>query len=84
MTGQVHRVYVAPSSRLRFEGGVVLEIVSYCTACGTIRDSFADADSRRISQKVHPGESRVYASVLVEGQVREGEAVSVEVGRSFS
>lgn len=75
---------VAPASRLRFEGGVVLEIVSYCTPCGTIQESFAEKDSRRISQKLHPGESRVYASVLVEGVVREGEDVTVDSGKDLS
>lgn len=69
---------VAPASRLTFEGGVVLEVLSFCTPCGTIRGSFSNADSRRISQKLHPGDSRVYAKVLVEGVVREGERVCVE------
>jgi len=66
---------VVPGARLEFAGGVVLEAVSYCTPCAKIRASFADGEIRRIGQKDHPGESRVYARVLREGVLREGEAV---------
>ena len=67
----------APGARLEFEGGVVLEVASYCTPCGKIRASFAGGTIDRIHQGDHPGESRVYARVLAEGTVREGEAVRV-------
>ena len=66
---------VVPGARLEFDGGVVLEVASYCVPCGKIRASFADGMIHRINQEDHPGESRVYARVLVEGTVREGEAV---------
>ena len=66
-----------PGARLEFEGGVVLEVASYCVPCGKIRAAFADGKIHRISQGDHPGESRVYARVLVEGTVREGETVTV-------
>ena len=67
---------VAPGARLEFEGGVVLEVASYCVPCGKIRASFAEGEIHRINQEDHPGESRVYARVAVEGTVREGESVS--------
>ena len=66
---------VVPGARLEFGGGVVLEVASYCAPCGKIRGSFVDAKIHRISQEDHAGESRVYARVVVEGTLREGEAV---------
>jgi MOSC domain-containing protein YiiM len=58
-------------------GDVMLEIVSYTAPCKTIKASFANERFERLSQKVHPGESRVYARVLREGTVRPGDAVRV-------
>ncbi len=69
---------VVPGARLVFEGGVVLEVASYCVPCGKIRPSFAGGEIRRIDQRDHPGESRVYARVVSEGALREGEAVRLE------
>ena len=66
---------VVPGARLAFAGGVVLEVASYCLPCAKIRASFADGEIRRIGQKDHPGESRVYARVRDEGILREGESV---------
>ncbi len=68
---------VAPGAQLVFEGGVTLEVASYCSPCRTIAASFKDGESKRISQKLHPGESRVYCSVVVEGEVRAAEGVQV-------
>ena len=68
---------VSPGARLGFECGVVLEITSYCSPCSKIAGSFQDGDSGRISQKRHEGESRVYARVVREGLVREGEGVEL-------
>ncbi len=53
-------------------GDAVLEIASYTAPCKTIRDSFSDKRYKRISQKINPGWSRVYARVLEEGKVRVG------------
>ena len=55
-------------------GDSVLEIASYTAPCKTIRDSFLDKRYKRISHKVNPGWSRVYARVLEEGRVRVGSA----------
>lgn len=71
-------VGVAPGTRLRFDGGVVLEVASYCSPCKTIRAAFRDEDSTRISQKLHPGDSRVYTRVLTTGFIRAGEGVVIE------
>lgn len=67
---------LVPGVRLSV-GDAELEVVSYAAPCKTIRASFADERFERISQKTHPGESRVYARVLREGHVRTGDPVRV-------
>src|SRR5687767_5585801 len=54
---------VVPGARLVFEGGVELEVTSYCMPCRNIAGSFLGGRSERISQKLHPGQSRVYTRV---------------------
>ncbi len=68
---------VTPGSRIEFEGGVVLEITNYTPPCSTIRESFTESKFRRIHQDDHPGESRVYAKVLTEGEAAAGERVTL-------
>ena len=68
---------VAPGARLRLGEEVILEIASFTTPCKTIRESFIDGRFVRISQKLHPGWSRVYARVLREGEIRTGDPVEV-------
>jgi MOSC domain-containing protein YiiM len=62
------------AARLRV-GEAVLELTSFAAPCKTIRGSFLGEDFTRISQKLHPGWSRLYASVLVEGRIRPGDVV---------
>ena len=64
---------VAPGTVWR-AGDALLEVASYTAPCKTIRDCFLDKRYKRISQKVNPGWSRVYARVLEEGRVRAGSA----------
>jgi len=63
-----------PGVRLEI-GEVQLELASYAAPCNNINASFNDARSVRISQKVHPGWSRLYARVLKEGTLHVGDAV---------
>lgn len=70
---------VVPGATLRL-GAVTLEITAYASPCATIRPSFADGNSNRISQKKHPGWSRVYARVVGEGELCLGDAVTVDDG----
>ncbi|MBW3636403.1 MAG: MOSC domain-containing protein [Armatimonadetes bacterium] len=67
---------VTPTVRLQI-GEAQLEITSYTRPCYQIRASFADGKFMRPWQKTHPGQSRVYARVLKEAVVREGDAVSI-------
>ena len=68
---------VAPGARLRIGDEVVLEVSAFTTPCKTIRDSFIDGQFIRISEKLHPGWSRVYTRVLSEGEIRSGDAVEL-------
>lgn len=68
---------LAPGSRLAVGPEVVLEITGYAAPCGSIRASFAGGRFKRISQKVNPGESRLYTRVLGEGRITAGDAVRV-------
>jgi MOSC domain-containing protein YiiM len=67
-----------PGARLAFAGGVELEITDFAAPCSTIRASFAGGAFDRLSDKTHPGESRVYCRVLVEGEVKAGETVRLQ------
>ena len=58
-------------------GPVEVELTSYAMPCRNIGPAFVGGRSARISQKTHPGESRVYARVLREGVVRVGDPVEV-------
>lgn len=68
---------VAPGARLRLGEEVLLEVASFTSPCKTIRESFIDGRFVRISQKLHPGWSRVYARVLSEGEIHCGDSVEV-------
>lgn len=65
---------IMPGVQLR-AGDVTMEITAYASPCKSIRPSFADENSNRISQQLHPGWSRVYARVVESGELRIGDAV---------
>ena len=71
---------IKPGDRLRIGDAVRLELVKYTAPCKHNARWFINGDFSRISQKVYPGWSRLYARVLAEGVVRAGDAVIVEVG----
>lgn len=68
---------VAPGVRIKLGDDVVLEVASFTSPCKTIKGSFIDGEFPRISQKLHPGWSRVYARVLSEGEIRFGDHVEL-------
>jgi uncharacterized protein (TIGR00251 family) len=69
---------VRPGVRLRIGSSVKLEVMSYTAPCKHNARWFRDGDFTRISQKHHPGWSRLYARVLAEGTVRPGDPVEIE------
>ena len=63
---------------------VVIELTSYAGPCRNIRKSFADGKFKRISQKQHAGESRLYARVIRTGKLAVGQAVRVLDGEAVA
>jgi MOSC domain-containing protein YiiM len=53
-----------------------IEITGYAAPCSNIAASFAGGEITRISQKLHPGWSRLYAKVLAEGEAQVGDVVT--------
>lgn len=54
---------ITVGSRLRVGDWVELEITAYAAPCSTIEESFVEGHFKRISQKIYPGWSRLYARV---------------------
>ena len=67
---------IVPGVRLML-GAVEIEVTEYAAPCQSIVDSFSDRRSKRISQKLYPGSSRVYARVITEGILILGDPVRV-------
>jgi MOSC domain-containing protein YiiM len=66
---------VTPGQKLSLGEEVLVEITSYTSPCNSIPESFVAGEYQRISQKLHPGYSRVYARVLRPGRIRTGQLV---------
>ncbi len=75
-------VRIRPGTVLLVGDSVRLEVTAYTAPCRFNAQWFTTGDYTRISQKVHPGWSRVYARVLREGTVKRGDRLSVEPGTS--
>ena len=58
-------------------GTVTLELTSPAAPCSKLTAYFTGGDFNRVSQKRHPGWSRMYARVLVEGSVQVGDPVEI-------
>lgn len=61
--------------RLQIGAQALVEITGPAPPCMTIAGSFVDGAFKRISEHLAPGWSRLYAAVLVEGEVRPGDPV---------
>ncbi|MCA1710828.1 MAG: MOSC domain-containing protein [Actinobacteria bacterium] len=68
---------IRPGVRLQV-GEALLETTPYAIPCKKNAQWFVDGRFRRMSHDVHPGSSRIYARVLVEGVVVQGDRVLVE------
>jgi len=64
---------VQPGTRLQLGDEVVLEVTRYTTPCFNIRPAFRGGDYSLVSQKRHPGRSRVYARVVATGMLHGGD-----------
>lgn len=66
-----------PGSHLALGDEVIVEITSHADPCKTIAASFKGGKFKRISQKKHPGDARLYARVLQTGRLAAGQTVRV-------
>jgi len=66
-----------PGAVVRVGDTVVLEVTGYTAPCEQNAAWFLNGDYTRISQKRHPGCSRLYARVLREGVTRTGDPVRI-------
>jgi len=71
---------VVPEAILKIGDELILQITRYTSPCVNITRSFLHGDYSRVSQKRHPGWSRVYARVLVPGAVSTGDPVHLLAG----
>jgi len=66
---------VEPDAFFRLGEEVLVQITRFTSPCLNIRTSFLDGAYSRVSEKRHPGWSRVYARVLVPGEIAAGDPV---------
>jgi MOSC domain-containing protein YiiM len=58
-------------------GEVVLELTSYAAPCSNLKPYFRGGHFARVSERQHPGWSRLYARVLREGTLEVGDAIRI-------
>jgi MOSC domain-containing protein YiiM len=75
---------LAPGARLALGEEALVEVASYTSPCKNIAASFIDGDFKRISQKLRPGHSRLYARVLRPGRLVVGDRVRLLNGLEMS
>ena len=66
---------VEPGARLALGDEVLVEISDYAGPCKNIKASFRGGEFKRISQKLRPGHSRLYARVIRTGRLAVGQTV---------
>ena len=71
--------HLQPGDQLKFGEEVCIELTSFCEPCRRIKRWFHQGEYTRVDQDHHPGWSRLYARVLSQGQVRQGDQVWVEI-----
>ena len=64
-------------SRLRL-GVVEVEVTAFAPPCKTIGNAFVGRTFSRVSQVVNPGWSRVYAKILIEGELSVEDIVRLQ------
>ncbi|HEX5014433.1 MAG TPA: GNAT family N-acetyltransferase [Candidatus Limnocylindrales bacterium] len=64
-------------TRLAVGDALVLEISGAAGPCDVIKGAFRDGKSGRISILTHPDDSRMYARVISQGEVRTGDSITV-------
>ena len=65
-----------PGTRLRM-GALEVQVTTFAAPCWKIASAFRDGAFTRVSEKLHPGWSRVYVRVLRAGQIVVGDEVEI-------
>lgn len=68
---------MVPGAHLLLGDGVLLQITRFTSPCANITAFFADGNYARVSEKRHPGWSRVYTRVLAPGTIRQGDPARI-------
>jgi MOSC domain-containing protein YiiM len=66
---------VRPGDLFRLGETVLIQITRFTSPCETVRAAFLDGAYSRVSETRHPGWSRVYARVVVPGEIAAGDRV---------
>ena len=67
-----------PGTIIKLGTDVVIELSAGATPCAHNAPYFVNGNFNRMNHDQHPGWSRLYASVLVDGVIRVGDSVEVE------
>ncbi len=67
---------VQPDDVFRLGAAVLVQITRFTSPCVNVRAAFLDGAYSRVSQKRHPGWSRVYARILSPGEIGAGDPVA--------
>jgi MOSC domain-containing protein YiiM len=67
---------VQPDDCFRLGEEVLVQVTRFTSPCANVRAAFLDGAYSRVSQNRHPGWSRVYARVLVPGEIAPGDPVA--------
>jgi len=76
-TSGIELARLAVGTRLAIGDDLVLELSAPANPCDVIKGSFRQGKSGRISILTHPDDSRMYARVLADGEVRAGDPIRV-------
>lgn len=66
-----------PGVELAIGSNVVVHVTAYAVPCGHQRQWFTDGDFDRLSHDHNPGFARLYAEVLVTGDIAPGDPVTI-------
>jgi MOSC domain-containing protein YiiM/GNAT superfamily N-acetyltransferase len=64
-------------TRARVGDQLELEVASSTTPCATQVRNFSDGNFNRIRIELHPSDSRMYARVVTEGEVKPGDPITI-------
>jgi MOSC domain-containing protein YiiM len=64
-------------TRVAIGPDLVIELTKHVSPCKTIAHNFSDGRFVRLSSKLHPLDTRLYASVVRDGTIRSGDEITI-------